>query len=421
MPYLPRSLDGFDWQKVSGEQRVLFEGNQHQATLVLSISSEETLVGYFQFAVEYRREDRAFWIFDSLLDKECPPLLAIEQCIDKHPPLVYSLLKRHLIGDTGSERLPESLDELVPSILRGVIRCANELGIAALVGLEKLSVHIRELGFTDFKHLLWTSAMSIRSEALVQEVLLVLHDIRAEVRARSAVDGYGHRYAMAVAFDRTEEAHDACPCDDAGRPRRQRTAPIYAKLVPLKHQDGENPHNGTEDAGNSVMAHIRVDAVTSIRIHSHVRLQVSSRPEHSTLPPAVVDCVVLRASRGEILLSPSHPLPPEYAEVTWSMYDAGSVATSRAMMDAVEKLVVEGSSACWFHDIITGRSGEAPTPIRTTHDLDGADEQLEDSESIPASLNESQKSAVKNSRLGRMSLIWGPPGTSSQWTARTTC
>ncbi|THH29680.1 hypothetical protein EUX98_g4493 [Antrodiella citrinella] len=414
-PYTPRSLVNFNWEEVPDQQQIVFAGTQLQANLVISDASEDTLVQYFQFAMQYRCEDRAFWMFDALIAKEELPETSVVYCMDKHPPLVYSLLRRFMLGEAGSERLPDSFRTMVPSILSNVIRCANELGIAALVALEKLSSHIAELDFPQYVDLLWLSAMSVRPKDLVQEILMVLHDCRIDVRARNAIQAYGHKHALAVAFDRAEEASEACPCDDNGRPRRQRTAPVRAKLVvpkppkrPESQGEPDNDEINGEEEGSAVMAHIRVDAVTSIRIHSHVRLQVSSKPEHSTLPAAIIDAVVLRASRGEILLSPFHPLPPEYTEVTWNMYDAGSVATSRAMLDAVQKLVMAGYGACKFHRVITGSGDDEHLEGQS----EGGEAETDgDEEDDLGTLNDSQKIAVRASQLGKFSLIWGPPGT----------
>ncbi|TCD62010.1 hypothetical protein EIP91_007628 [Steccherinum ochraceum] len=353
-PYIPHSLTGFDWESVSTEHRVVFDGTQHQANLVLIGASEEELLHYFQFALEYRCEERAFWIFDASLAKETHPIDSLEDCMIMHPPLVYCFLKKFLVGDTGLERLPGELSDMVPTLLRCIIRCANELNIAALVALEKLSAHIIELEFPLFVDLMWLATMSVRSKDLVQEILLVLHDARVDVRARGEVEAYGHKHTLAVTFDRAEEASDTCPCDDAGKPRRQRTSPIRARLVPPKRADRiseeATPDESTPEA--TVMAHIRVDAITSIRIHSHVRLQVASKPEHSTLQAAVIDAQVLRASRAQ------------------------------------DDQVADGASQ---------GEDEEDTAESDRVDL--------------GSLNESQKQAVRASDIGRMSLIWGPPGT----------
>ena len=403
-PYALYTLTGFDWQSVPSEQQVLFEGTQNQANLVLNGAAEDELLRYFQFALHYRCEDRAFWIFEALLARDDPPLETINHCMERYPPLVYSLLKKFLVGEAGMERLPDPFNDEVVTILRNVARCANELGIAALVALEKLSSHVAELSFTDYTDLLWLSSMSVRSKELVQEILMVLHDSRLNVRNRGPSDEYGHNQALAVTFDRAEEASDTCPCDDTGRPRRQRVAPLHAKLVPPKRREAEE-NAGAEDEVNNVMAHIRVDAVTPIRIHSHVRLQVASKPEHSTLQAPIVDAVILRASRGEMYLRPFHPLPPEYDIVTWNMYDAGSVATSRAMLDAVLKLLTESYQACRFYDIITGGGTEAEEGNEAEDTVTNRP-----SDNDLGTLNQSQKDAVNASQPGKMSLIWGPPG-----------
>jgi hypothetical protein len=122
----------------------------------------------------------------------------------------------------------------------------------------------------EYLHLLMLASLSVRSSELVQEVLLVLHECRADVMAQSPMMEYAHKHALGITFDRAEEAADECPCNDQGRPKKPRgrgPPPATVRLVPVP------------DEPTQVIAHVRVDEPTPVRIHSHVRLQAVSDPE----------------------------------------------------------------------------------------------------------------------------------------------
>lgn len=342
------------------------------------------------------------------------PLDHIATCIAEYPSLSYSALKHFLPVDSVGP-LPDIAAELVRPIIYNIIRSANSFGIASLAALEKLAPDVDQLDLATYFDVLWLSVLSIRAPGLVQEVLLVLHESRVTSRARSELYDYAHKFMLGIAFDRAEEAADACPCDEGGRPKRQRTAPVRAKLFPTKPTQEQAPENAELNSKVIVEARIRVDAQTPARIHSHVRLKVASPQEYpgSGLPPAVVDAVVVRASRGELYLEMKHPLPPEYEQVDWNLYHAGSIATSKAMMDAVLRLAQEGSQCCRFDYIIAGRAGVDDHDQESEDGAPGSDDTTEfDSSSISSSLNASQRAAVLSAERDHLALIWGPPGES---------
>ncbi|KAJ3554369.1 hypothetical protein NM688_g3145 [Phlebia brevispora] len=383
-PYRPNNITTIDWTGHPPELRKVFTGTHEDATSVLSASSPERLLRYMRFSLRYHAEDRTFWCFDTLLDSpaENEQIIAF---MDEYPPLAYSALKRFL---TQEEALV-----LVPG--------REQLAIAIILNprWSGMAYYISNTDSTTYFGFLWLACLSIRSRELVQEVLLVLSDTRQPALA-PGLQTYAHGHGLGIAFDRAEDAADTCPCDDEGRPRRQRVAPVAAKLESIETETVPDPD--MLPLPKDIKANIRVDARTTIRVHSHVRLQVASAPQHSTLPPAVLDGIVTRASRGELYLSVHHPLPPEYAAVTWRIYDAGSVATSKAMLDAVQRLAEEGDDCCGFSSLVTGQD-ELAAEI--------AEEEVERTFDPSSSLNESQQHAVQCVGLGRMTLIWGPPGT----------
>ncbi|KAI0684613.1 RNA dependent RNA polymerase-domain-containing protein [Cytidiella melzeri] len=399
-PYTPNAVLDVDWTTRSADMKAVFTEEEASAMQLLVRLSIDDLLDMLRFARYYRAEDRIFWIFKALMQAHDPPLSIIAECLEEHPPLAYVVLRQFLDNDA-SHLGDAARVRIASAVTREIIRSANELGIAALVALEKLASDVARLELPLYCDLLWLACHTIRSSQLLQEILLVLHDGRV-AQQKSRLQEYVLKHALGIVFDRAEDAADACPCDDAGRPKRQRIAPIAAKLRLVGEEGVAQPESLIP---SQVMADVRVDISTPIRIHSHVRLVLSSPAEHSTLPAAVLDAVVLRASRGELMLDLQQPLPPEYMQVNWRIYNAGSVATSKAMLDALQRFAIEGMECCRFNDVIIGDSKGLDEPEH----LPTEDE--ENLKSIPASLNPSQRDAVISAKLGRMSLIWGPPGT----------
>jgi len=237
--------------------------------------------------------------------------------IERHPPLVYCLLKTH--SPTEDRFVSPYLVDLELTIIQNIIKSANQSGIASLVALEKVAASVARVSMDEYLHLLMLASLSARSSELVQEVLLVLHECRADIMSQSPVMEYAHKHALGITFDRMEEAADECPCNDQGQPKRVRggTPPAIVRLVPV-------PNEPTK-----VIAHLRIDQPTPVRIHSHVRLQAVSDPEKGWVGgKAVVDAVVVMAKQGERVLELQYPLPPEFAQMQWRMYHAGSVGKS---------------------------------------------------------------------------------------------
>lgn len=406
-PFVPNRAQDIEWgDDTMGAE--LFSATKERAAAILAGLPADRLCHYLHLSILHRADSQTFYIFEALLDKPEFPSEEVVDCIEQYPSLAYSVLKRHF--SDGPARLPEEIVHLGPSLVRGIVRSANQLGIASLAALERLALEVELLDLATYLDLLWWIALSVRAPTVMQELLLVMYESRSSVRSTSLAMEYTHKFALGVAFDRAEEAADACPCDDAGRPKRQRTAPIRATLVPPKaaqNQDGDTVNAEDTVRLKHVVAHIRVDAQSAIRIHSHVRLRLASPVEGPDVEVGsiMVDAIVTRATRGELYLEVKHPLPPEYARVDWYVYNAGSIATSRAMMDAVTKLALDGSEACAFASIIAGSA--AVIDVDSDEHSEGVDRETTHS---AAALNDSQRAAVLAARPSTLALIWGPPG-----------
>ena len=386
---------------------------------MLSRVDDTRLRQYFDIAVRYRVESHVFIIFSIFLSRDEISLEDLSAFMDAYPSLVYCILKKFISDTTTS--LPESLAPIIPCILQNVVRSANELGIAALAALERLESDINKLDLKTFFNLMWLAGVSVRSQNLVQEVLLVLYEASAHRRERDPFLAFSYQHALGIIFDRVDEAADTCPCDDFGRIKRQRARTDRAKLVSPQPQAHEET-GGAEvvapeeniSSGTIAVAHTRIDNPTPIRIHSHVRLKLASIDEHSTLAPAVLDAVVIRAMRGELHLKVQQPLPPEWRDVDWNIFDAGGTATSAAMLAAVLKLAQKRRECCRIDHILVGldpvASGAAPPAAHTEDESEGESDEPLELEDTASGLNTSQLHAVRLAIQSHLCLIWGPPG-----------
>ncbi|KAJ7446567.1 RNA-directed RNA polymerase [Mycena latifolia] len=344
-----------------------------------------------QFSLRYHLENETFWIFNHIIS--AVPLRRTDAIawMETHPPLVFALLKAYPPID--GLLLPDEISPLATEILHSLIRSANSLGMAVLVALEKMAATVAALPLGTYFDLLWLAAGSVRAQELVQELLLVLNDCRFTSGDTSDVARrYAEKHALAIAYDRAEEAFEECPCDEDGKPRRQRTAPAHTRL---SYVEGE---------GLRVKAPLRIDAPTAVRLHSHVRLQAASKPDNRWIESIVLDGVVVQSMKGELTIELMHPPPPEMEVIDWNLYNAGSTATSKAMMEALLRLMEDREMSCRYYSIITGTEPESPTALAN---LPRA---VDASEADYAKLNQSQITAVESTD-NPLCLVWGPPGT----------
>ena len=319
LPYLLNRLEDVDWSE--GDHmwmKDLFipRASREKIQAVLRNKDVAEVEKVLALCLNNHAYDELFWAFYTIITPiQRLKVDVTEKWIERHPPLVYCLLK--IQPPTEDRFISPYLDGLELTIIQNIIKSANQSGIACLVALEKIAESIAKVAMDEYLHLLMLASLSVRSSELVQEVLLVLHECRAGVMSRSQMMEYAHKHALGITFDRAEEAADECPCNDQGRPRKPRgrgPAPATVRLVPVP------------DEPTQASAHVRIDEPTAVRIHSHVRLQAVSDPEKGWVGgKPVVDAVVLLARKGEMKMELQYPLPPEFADMQWRMYNAGSV------------------------------------------------------------------------------------------------
>ncbi|THH07660.1 hypothetical protein EW145_g3223 [Phellinidium pouzarii] len=391
--FVLRSIQDVDWSTKPSYFRKIFLDESAAERVFTTLSSVE-LDQFMDFAIAHRADKELFLAFERrILSTEDLHPDTIGKRIEQYPSLVYALLKRYPPNDA---KLPTELDALVYLVVRNVIRCANAFSIACLTALEKIKLSVASLPVNQYLELLMLASLGLRARNLAdgiwlaQEVMFILHEARAEICATSMAAAYIHKHALAVAINLAEEAAEECPCNEKGQLAKQNKAPTRTKLFPV------------EEKTDIVSAHIRIDAGASPRLHSHVRLRASSDPENDIVERVIIDGKVTHYSAGELRLELIHPLPPEYKEMEWDIYDAGSIATTNVMMSALQRLESEKSKCCRFYSAITGSASE--------DELAPANEEGNDYFIANANLNESQIAAIDASKFP-LNIVWGPPGT----------
>ncbi|KAJ6450386.1 RNA-directed RNA polymerase [Mycena sanguinolenta] len=376
------------WLKACFHPRLGADGFQRHLDDLSAVQLDQA----FYFSLKYHLEDETFWIFNHIIGVDKVPLRRAEviKWMEAYPPLVFSILKAYPPGEDCL--LPDEASPLAAPILYNLIRSANTLRVAVLVALEKISATIAALPLATYFDLLWLTAGSVRSQELVQEVLLVLNDCRVASGDNSdKARRYGEKHALAIAFDRAEEAFEECPCDEDGKPKRQRTAPVHTRL---SYVEGEKL---------CVLAPIRIDAKSPVRLHSHVRLQAASKPDNRWIESIVLDGVVIQSAKGELKIELMHPPPPEMEVMDYNLYHAGSTATSKAMMEALLRLLDGREASCSYYSIIAGTTPQIPMALAPTASTGLPPENR-------ANLNQSQITAIESTN-NPLCLVWGPPGT----------
>jgi hypothetical protein len=408
-PYERNDLKNFDWTG-HDQLRTIFTAKKDDALRCIRSASDDELHEAMGFGLRHHEQDRAFWIFDAMGCRPDPRTDRISLWCAQYPQLVFSLLHRLLPSDTDHLlEVPWSWHR--EDILRALLLCANRSAIAVLVGLEKLKQDLLELDSDGFCDILWFAALTVRHRQTAQEVLLTLFEQRTTTETPPRIS-YLHEQALAIAFDRIEEAVEEAPCNQTGWPTKQREAPARVSLLPPLQQTETGPIVVPVDSifqskkAPTVRAQVRVDATSSVRIHSHVRLAPVSKPERETanawLQREVLDGTVKQARKGEVEIQLFQHPPPEFEKMEWNMYYAGSIATGEAMMNALRRLSRDQSEACSFWRIIVGETSGEIVP--------DAYERVKDNDPAMEGLNPSQKAAIMSATLSQVSLIWGPPG-----------
>jgi hypothetical protein len=319
VPYNLNRLEDVDWSvddRMWMEKLFIPKATREKFQDLLRNKEIKDVEKVLAICLENHAYDELFWAFYMIITPiQRMDMDVTKEWIERHPPLVYCLLKTQ--PPTDDRFVSPYLVDLELTIIQNIIKSANQAGIACLVALEKIAESVGKVPMDEYLHLLMLTSLSVRSPELVQEVLLVLHECRAGVMAESPMKEYVHKQALGIVFDRAEEAADECPCNDQGRPRKPRgrgPPPATVRLVPVP------------DEPTQVIAHVRIDEPTPVRIHSHVRLQAVSDPEKGWVGGRpVVDAVVILSLRGEMKMELQYPLPPEYAQMQWRMYNAGSM------------------------------------------------------------------------------------------------
>ncbi|CAE6538465.1 unnamed protein product [Rhizoctonia solani] len=418
--YVPKSVKDLRDSTVDGESwaeqqiRELFSLEPLEFLEEIRAIEDEKLEDFLQLTWTHNAHAYAFYVFEVMSSRAVADrnkLGTLQHWLGVDPAMVYALLKVYMEQNEDTNVFRE-LDEV---IIKSIIASANTYSISAPMTIERLHLAVNALTFKEFSEIMWLTACSVRSLTLAADILATLAETRSEISSQSPALEYAHRHLWAVCLDRAEDADSECPCDDTGRPRRQKKAPPKVSLKATN-----------ED--RVIDAQVRVDSPSHARLHAHVRLQAASQPEQGTDPRGrpIMDGVVSGIRKGELRIYLFHTPPIDFEDIEWYLYPAGDMVTSRAMLDSVVKLQSHPNHSTALHHFITGGDDVHPTIPESSEDSETDSESEGETTEAPeqpptgwaiddtgidwARFNESQKSAILSIQYP-LSLVWGPPGT----------
>jgi regulator of nonsense transcripts 1 len=106
---------------------------------------------------------------------------------------------------------------------------------------------------------------------------------------------------------------------------------------------------------NVVEVEFRIDATTTLKTSSHVRLTIASLPSSVlTGTNYSMDALVVFSETGRARFKCLQPLPPYFADCSWVLEDCGPFVNAKSMMDAVKDLDTLLENCCGVASIILG-------------------------------------------------------------------
>jgi hypothetical protein len=187
LPYNLNRLEDVDWSvddRLWIKELFIPKASQENFQTVLGNKDVEDVEKVLTLCLDNHAYNELFWAFYTIITPiQRMNVDATGKWIERHPPLVYCLLKTH--PPTEDRFVSPYLVGLELTIIQNIIKSANQSGIAPLVALEKIAESVARVPMDDYLHLLMLTSLSVRSYPLAQEVLLVLHECRVEVMSQS--------------------------------------------------------------------------------------------------------------------------------------------------------------------------------------------------------------------------------------------
>jgi len=154
-PYTLNRLEDVDWSEDDRmwiKELFIPKASQEKVQVVLQKKEVKDVEKVLAICLDNRAYDELFWTFYTIIT----PIQRMNvdmtgKWIERHPPLVYCLLKTQ--PPTEDLFVSPYLDDLELTIIQNIIKSANQSGIASLVALEKIAASVARVSMADYLHL----------------------------------------------------------------------------------------------------------------------------------------------------------------------------------------------------------------------------------------------------------------------------
>ena len=278
--------------------------------------------------------------------------------------------------------LHKAMTEGAPKLLRALVTAAQEAQELVVEPFRQILRHVPHMSLSTFAELVRVIALTVRSPDVVLDLLLgsLEPDGARLLAVPPEVAQHFVKNLIGLALGHIEEVKEARSSEDG--------------LLDLKRDEKES----------TVSARLRIDAHLSrpLQLSDHVRLTNASQARNNTIQRFYsMDAIVKTLDQGSVTFESLHPLPHYLEECSWKLTHCGSFVTTQTMMDSLCRFAAEPAACCPIQQQLLGLS-----PSDTDAPIDPAVADVNQ-----YSLNESQKTALRASMVGTLTLLWGPPGT----------
>lgn len=275
-------------------------------------------------------------------------------------------------------------------ILHALMLSANRMGEMVVRHLCAVLQEDISLTLPAVKDLLESAALVVRSPDLLLTILMDCRDAFTTAISDhdSATTAYFLQNMFGIVLDH---------CADASESGEGKSGTW--SLAPVK---------GIAGKITKLESHRRIDApkLARLAVGDHVRFTASKEPtDSSAVEPTTFDALVAVASDNGVKFR-CFIQPPIFLEKTaWKMKHCGPFVTTQTMGEALVEFLVQQDQCCGVYQSLL-----QPSQMPTEHPAT-VPKTPEQNTSVIAGLNASQSRAVTVSVGGRLTCLWGPPGT----------
>ncbi|KIX05706.1 uncharacterized protein Z518_03678 [Rhinocladiella mackenziei CBS 650.93] len=287
-------------------------------------------------------------------------------------------------------QLATVFQQRVLDMLRALLLSANKMGELVVKHLCAILQEDTTLTLAAVKELLECASLAVKSPELLLTIFMECRDSLTHVIPDHDphIAAYFLQNIFGIMLDH---------CDEVSGSGEAKQGTWKLKAV-----------TGTADKVAVVTSRRRIDApkLAGLAVGDHVRFVARKEPLNSTASEATsFEALVEAASDNEVRFRTFAQPPIFTEEISWIMKRCGPFVTCQTMAEALVELLVQRENCCGvYHSLMGPKEGCTPISARVSVLSGETDCTIE-------GLNDSQRRAVTESISGRLTCLWGPPGT----------